>query len=89
MILKEHHIESLVIFIASLSTINALIFSFLFPEIQTLLLTILTVLLAAIYQIGYNYAKEKIRNKNEEDFSVIENYVEELEEENIIKRKID
>ena len=79
---EEYKIEIIMILIASSSTIVTLILSFLFPEIQILLLMILTVWLPVVYQIGNVYVKESIRAKNEHDFSVLENVIEDLEDEN-------
>ena len=82
MSLKEHEIDVLIIFIAFFSTATTLILSFIFPEAQITLLTILTVLLPVIYQVGNIYSKESIRAKNEEDYSVLEGTIETLENEN-------
>ena len=82
MSLKEEHIEAFVILFASLLTITSLVYSYIFPELQVLILTILAVFLAAIYQIGYTYAKQYIRSKNERDFVILEEMIDQLEEEN-------
>ena len=82
MFTQEYKIEIIMILVASSSTIVTLILSFLFPEIQILLLTILTVWLSIVYQVGNIYVKESIRAKNEYDFSVLENVIEGLEDEN-------
>ena len=82
MFTQEYKIEIIMILVASSSTIVTLILSFLFPEIQILLLTILTVWLPIVYQVGNIYVKESIRAKNEYDFSVLENVIEGLEDEN-------
>ena len=82
MMLEEYKIEIIVIILASMTTILALIISFNYPNLQILVLTILTLLLPVIYQIGHIYSKESIREKNEQDFLVLENTIEELEEEN-------
>jgi len=82
MTIEEHKIEIIMIICASMTTILALIISFNYPNLQILILTILTILLPIIYQIGHIYSKESIREKNEQDYFVLEDTLEELEEEN-------
>jgi len=89
MYIEEHKIEILMIIFSSMATILALIISFLYPIIQILTLTILTIMLPLIYQIGHIYSKEAIRKKKDKDYSIIEesnlekeDYIQELEEEN-------
>ena len=72
-----------------MATILALIISFIYPGIQILALTILTILLPLIYQIGHVYSKEAIRDQNDRDSSIVkelglkkDRYIQELEEEN-------
>lgn len=81
MIKKESRIDILVIIIASMTTILALIISNIFPKLQVLILTILTILLALIYQVGNIYSKETIKAENEKDFLELEIATEELKEE--------
>jgi len=87
--IEEYRIEILTIIFSSMTTILALITSFIFPEIQILVLTILTIMLPLIYQIGHICSKEAIREKNDRNYSIVEesnkdkdSYIEELEEEN-------
>ena len=67
--------------------ILALIISFIFPSLQILVLTILTILLPMIYQIGHIKSKAVIRKNNQIDYSTVEETIadknkdiEELEE---------
>lgn len=86
---EEYRVDALVIILASMTTILFLIISFVFPELQILLLTILTILLPVIYQIGNMYSKESIRKQNQEDLEIIEEVLEDLEDENErLRRKI-
>lgn len=81
--IEDYKIEVVVVvIIASMVTILWLIISFNFPNIQILVLTILIILLPVIYQIGHIYSKESLKAKNEQDYFVLENTIEELEEEN-------
>ena len=89
MYIKEHEIEVLMLLFATLCTISALIISHLYPEIQVLTLTILTVLLPMIYQIGHIYSKVVIRKQQEKDIEFLneesemkDDYIEDLENEN-------
>lgn len=79
---KESRINAIIILIASMTTILSLILSNVFPKLQVLILTILTILLALIYQIGNMYSKETIKEINEKDFLEIDMVMEELENEN-------
>lgn len=79
---KESRVDIIIILIASMTTIFSLILSNLFPNLQVLNLTILTILLALIYQIGNIYSKEIIKEENERDFLEIDMAMEELENEN-------
>jgi hypothetical protein len=93
---EEPRIDVIIILIASMTTIFSLIISNILPKLQILILTILTILLAMIYQIGHIYSKEKIKETNEKDFLEIDMAMEELEDENYklqikyenLKRKI-
>jgi len=89
MYIEEHKIEILMIIFSSMATIIALIISFIYPKIQILTLTILTIILPLIYQIGHIYSKESIREESNKDYSIIEesdlekdDYIQELEDEN-------
>ena len=77
---KEYNIEAILIVFASMTTIFALILSFVYPNLQVLILTILTILLPLIYQVGNIYSKESIRTKNNKDISEIEEVMEDMEE---------
>ena len=79
---QDNRIDIITIIIALLSTIFGLIFSFLFPETQILVLTILTVLLPVIYQIGNILSKESIRDENKRDSNILGESLEELKTEN-------
>jgi hypothetical protein len=79
---RESKIETITIILASMTTIISLILSFNYPKLQILILTILTILLPVIYQIGHIFSKESIKYKNEQDYIILENIIEELEEEN-------
>ena len=61
MLRPENLIDILTILIASFSTLFALLFSFIFPQFQIFFLTILTILLALIYQTGNIISKESVR----------------------------
>lgn len=85
--IDEDRIEILTIVFSSMATILALIISFNFPKIQILTLTILTIVLPMIYQIGHIKSKAAIREKKDRDYSIVEesnvekdNYIKELEE---------
>ena len=82
MLNKDNRIDIITIIIASMLTVIGLIISFSFLNLQILVLTILTILLPVIYQIGNIYAKESVRNENKRDLNILENLVEELEQEN-------
>lgn len=86
--LKEYKIELTIILIALFSTISTLIFSNLFPNKQVLALTMLTLILPAIYQIGHIFSKEVTRAKNEQDFSFLQDIVENITIENNELKKI-
>ena len=87
--IEEHKIEILTIILSSMTTILALIISFIYPKIQILTLTILTIMLPLIYQIGHIYSKKIIEEKNNSNIRFLgefntekDEYIEELEEEN-------
>ena len=82
MLREENRIEIITIIIASMSTIVGLIISFTFHKTQILILTILTILLPVIYQIGNIFSKECVRNKNKDDLNIFEEAIEELEYKN-------
>lgn len=85
---REARIDIIIIIIASMTTILALIISNIFPQLQVLILTILTILLALIYQVGNIFSKETIKDENENDFLEIDIAMEELENErDIFKTK--
>ncbi|MBU0467226.1 MAG: hypothetical protein KJ718_04485 [Nanoarchaeota archaeon] len=89
MLSEDNRVDVIAIIIASLSTILGLITSFAFPRTQVLVLTILTILLPVIYQIGNIFSKKCVRNENKEDFNVLEDAIEEIENENeILKIKL-
>ncbi|MBT4135979.1 hypothetical protein HOD75_01280 [archaeon] len=86
---QEHNVEVIMIITASMTTILALILSFNYPELQILILTILTILLPVIYQVGHIYSKELIKEKNEQDFLILEHNIEFLESQNnLLKQQI-
>ncbi len=80
--IEEYKIEISIILVALFCTISALLISNQFPNKQILVLTILTLLLPAIYQTGHIISKEYIRAKNEHDFSVLQDTIEIIKEEN-------
>jgi hypothetical protein len=82
MLREENRIEIITIIIASMSTIVGLIISFTFHKTQILILTILTILLPVIYQIGNIFSKECVRNQNKDDLNIFEEAIEELEYKN-------
>ena len=65
---KEYRIEISIVLIALFCTISALLISNELPNKQILVLTILTLLLPAIYQIGHTIPKEYIREKKRTRF---------------------
>ncbi len=77
----ESRIDILIIIIASMTTIFSLIVGRLFPDFQVLVLTILTILLALIYQIGNIYSKENIKEENEGDFLILDTEIEKQKRE--------
>ena len=87
MLRPENLIDILTILIASFSTLFALLFSFIFPQFQILFLTILTILLALIYQIGNIISKESVRGEAKKDLNILEGAIEVLERENKILKK--
>ncbi|MBU3923401.1 MAG: hypothetical protein KJ592_00630 [Nanoarchaeota archaeon] len=84
---RSSKIEIVIVLLALFFTISSLIISFLFPELQILVLTILTLLLPGIYQIGHIIAKEYIRAKNEKDFSELQYFTDVIKKENESMRK--
>lgn len=80
---EESRIDIIVIIIASMTTIFSLIISNIFPQIQVLVLTILTILLALIYQIGNIYSKETLKENNQKDLLEIDIAMEELKTKEI------
>ncbi|MCK4650150.1 hypothetical protein KAT36_02865 [Candidatus Pacearchaeota archaeon] len=80
--IEEYKIEITIILVALFCTISVLLISNQFPNKQILALTILTLLLPTIYQIGHIISKEYIRAKNEHDFSILQNTIEIIKEEN-------
>ncbi|MAH49332.1 hypothetical protein CMI37_26130 [Candidatus Pacearchaeota archaeon] len=82
MLSRENRIDITTIIIASMSTILGLIISFILPNVQILILTILTILLPVIYQIGNICSKESVRSQTKNDLNILEEAVEDLEYEN-------
>ncbi len=85
---REPRIDIMGIIFASMTTILVLIISNIFPSLQILILTILTILLALIYQIGNIYSKETIKENNERDFLELDRVMEELKNERDEIKKI-
>ena len=79
---EEYRVDIVVVLIALLCTVLSLIISFLFPVLQILVLTILTLMLPAIYQIGHIFGRECVRAKNEYDFSELQFVMGNLRGEN-------
>ncbi len=89
MLNKENWADILTIIIASTITISGIIVSFIYPNTQILILTILTILLPIIYQIGNIISKECVREENNNDYNILEEALDELEEENLkLRNKI-
>jgi len=80
--------EIIVILIALFFTISSLVISYMVPQLQVLVLTILTLILPATYQIGHLISREIVRGKNEMDFSEAQDMLEELEDENVYLKEI-
>jgi len=88
--IEDYKIEVIIILVALFCTISSLIVSYLFPWVQILVLTILTLLLSAIYQMGYVFVKEYTRGKNECDYSRLQFVMQNLREENDgLKKKLE
>ena len=97
MIDKENLTDIITIIIASSVTLSGLIYSYLYPEIQVLILTMLMVLLPLIYQVGNiiskGYVKEymiggaleeeaEIKKQEEEIKKEVKEIIKEFEKEN-------
>lgn len=79
---EDYKIEIVIVLIALFCTVFALVVSYWFPELQILVLTILTLLLPAIYQVGHIFIKEYTRGKNERDYSNLQYATDNLIMEN-------